>query len=291
MPALTGAVLAGSPACPALAAPARFSWRRCGLQAGSLVLAVPARASGPCGGRALGLSPPPASLSWPPSAFEAVCFRWAVLLRRRGWVPARCRLRQLGTRPPCGGRPDAQNSPAAGPGPTPRPLGWCRLVAWPLGVPARLASGQPGKRSRSPPQSGCAGQLPRQGGAMMARPGSGGGKPGGRPKAAPTRALFCFRRGGLRPPAVPTQHHAVCGARRPRRAKPRRDPYRLPNLKSPFFFRCQKPSLFLEGKKKRVLKASFSSLRPKKLPQSPSVTAPSKREPKTGDADSSLRSE
>ena len=161
VPALTGAVLAGSPVCPALAAPARLSWRRCGLQAGSLVLAVPARASGPCGGRALGLSPPPASLSWPPSAFEAVCFRWAVLLRRRGWVPARCRLRQLGTRPPCGGRPDAQNSPAAGPGPTPRPLGWCRLVAWPLGVPARLASGQPGKRSRSPPQSGCAGQLPR----------------------------------------------------------------------------------------------------------------------------------
>ena len=117
--------------------------------------------------------------------------------------------------------------------------------------------------SRSPPPSGCAGQLPRPGGA----------------------------RGGLRPPAVPTQHHAVCGARRPRRAKPHRDPYRLPNLKSPFFFRCQNPSLFLEGKKKRVLKASFSSLRPKKLPQSPSVTAPSKREPKTGDADSSLRSE
>ena len=49
----------------------------------------------------------------------------------------------------------------SGPGPAPRPLGWCRLVAWPLGVPARLASGQPGKRSRSPPQSGCAGQLPR----------------------------------------------------------------------------------------------------------------------------------
>ena len=139
----------------------------------------------------------------------------------------------------------------------------------------------------SPPQSGCAGQLSRQGGAMMARPGSGGGKPDGRPKAAPTSTVKHWGRGGLRPPAVPTRRHAVCGARRPRRAKPRRDPYRLPNLKSPFFFRCQNPSLFLEGKKKRVLKASFSSLRPKKLPQSPSVTAPSKREPKTGGTDSS----
>ena len=33
----------------------------------------------------------------------------------------------------------------SGPGPAPRPLGWCRLVAWPQGVPARLANGQPGK--------------------------------------------------------------------------------------------------------------------------------------------------
>ena len=169
VPALTGAVLAGSPVCPAVGALARLSRLRGGAPAWVPVLQVPGQAAG--AGRPLGLPPPPASLSWPPSAFEAVCFRWAVLLRRRGWVPARCRLRQLGTRPPCGGRPDAQNSPAAGPGPTPRPLGWCRLVAWPLGVPARLASGQPGKRSRSPPQSGCAGQLPRPGGAVMARRG------------------------------------------------------------------------------------------------------------------------
>ena len=171
----------------------------------------------------------------------------------------------------------------------------------------------------SPPQSGCAGQLSRQGGAMMARPGSGGGKPDGRPKAAPTSTVKHWGRGGLRPPAVPTRRHAVCGARRPRRAKPRRDvhrpgggeveaqplpvppaqavtagagpqrgrkdgsrrrtPHSAPTLKSPFFFGFQKPFLFPAGKKKWVLKASPPSLCPKRLPQSPSVTAPSEREP------------
>ena len=94
MPALTGAVLAGSPVCPALGALARLSRLRGGAPAWVPVLQVPGQAAG--AGRPLGLPPPPASLSRPPSAFEAVCFRWAVLLRRRGWVPARAAAQTVG---------------------------------------------------------------------------------------------------------------------------------------------------------------------------------------------------
>ena len=94
VPALTGAVLAGSPVCPALGALARLSRLRGGAPAWVPVLQVPGQAAG--AGRPLGLPPPPASLSRPPSAFEAVCFRWAVLLRRRGWVPARAAAQTVG---------------------------------------------------------------------------------------------------------------------------------------------------------------------------------------------------
>ena len=116
-----------------------------------------------------------------------------------------------------------------------------------------------------------------------------GAGPDGRPKAAPTRALFRFRRGGLWPPADPRRdtHHPGGGrierplfsvpphiGRNGRGRSPtgayRRKPPRChangPGLKSPFFFGSQKTFL--------------SSPHPERLPQSPSVTAPSEREPK-----------
>ena len=137
-----------------------------------------------------------------------------------------------------------------------------------------------------------------------------GAGPDGRPKAAPTRALFRFRRGGLWPPADPRRdtHHPGGGRiERPlfsvpsrigrkgrgwspmggERRKPPRCHENGPGLKSPFFFGSQKPFLFPAGKKKWVLKPSLSSPHPERLPQSPSVTAPSEREPKTGVTDSS----
>ena len=117
-------------------------------------------------------------------------------------------------------------------------------------------------------------------------------------------------RGGLWPPADPRRdaHHkggrkiemppfpvppaqaVTAGAGAPwgrKDAGRRRTPHSAANLKSPFFFGFQNPFLFPAGKKKWVLKASLSSPHPERLPQSPSVTAPSEREPKTGVTDSS----
>ena len=110
-------------------------------------------------------------------------------------------------------------------------------------------------------------------------------------------------RGGLWPPADPRRdaHHkggrkiemppfpvppaqaVTAGAGAPwgrKDAGRRPTPHSAPTLKSPFFFGFQKPFLFPAGKKKWVLKASLSSPHPERLPQSPSVTAPSEREPK-----------